>query len=455
MIGHLNRESLEQLAEGSLPAQDVRMVQTHLEACAACRRELDAARRYFAAMKAMPAVPASREFASHVRARIEAEEKSRWWRRLSALLVPAQSPWGAAGIGAVLGGLVLAGFFGLRGGEDAPTVLASRDAGVKGRVEEVREVLPPTYAPAPAPVSPSPAASALAEASESADGDPQGFAAAKPVARLSERKAAAARAEEAESSAEGGEAEKARDAQAETFAQAAKPKQQLNQATMMYSAGNADDSEGQVAGAEAPEAKGPLAMARGRSEPGAPERGASAKQASAGAVSDSDPSEARQEAAPPPLPPAAAPARENLAMADQVSEAVPEVALAKKIRKAAPTSAAAAEVAASASEGRRALEAAAPLPSVRVKLDSDIFVPAEGWAAWLRKRGAVAEAGAAHATEWTVTFPSDRAEGLRTALDSLGKVEGWPAVLPALPAAPAAPEATAQNSRRLRLIFTP
>ena len=83
--GHLTSETLEQFAEGSLPASETAPVDAHLQGCERCSAELDTVRSLFTMLEDLPRFAPSPAFGDAVMARVQiAPQESRalaWLRR--------------------------------------------------------------------------------------------------------------------------------------------------------------------------------------------------------------------------------------------------------------------------------------------------------------------------------------------------------------------------------------
>lgn len=104
--GHLGGELLGDYAEGLLDPAARREAEVHLQACADCRRELEAVQGYFRDMAGLDTFKAPDRFLTRVHGRIA--KTSPWKRILAALSSPRLLPVPLAALSVVLLGVYLA-----------------------------------------------------------------------------------------------------------------------------------------------------------------------------------------------------------------------------------------------------------------------------------------------------------------------------------------------------------
>jgi hypothetical protein len=91
---HLTAETLEQLAEGSLPSVEAAGARTHLDVCGRCAAELEAFQSLFAMLGTLPRFAPSAVFADGVMARVQlATQESRVMALLRRLLPTTRRGW--------------------------------------------------------------------------------------------------------------------------------------------------------------------------------------------------------------------------------------------------------------------------------------------------------------------------------------------------------------------------
>ncbi|MQA89863.1 MAG: hypothetical protein GEU90_06465 [Gemmatimonas sp.] len=90
---HLTAETLEQLAEGSLPPAAATGAHTHLEACSCCASELDAIQCLFTLLGKLTRFAPSASFGDGVMARVQLAQESRVLALLRRLLPTTRRGW--------------------------------------------------------------------------------------------------------------------------------------------------------------------------------------------------------------------------------------------------------------------------------------------------------------------------------------------------------------------------
>lgn len=94
-----------------LPAEQMALLDRHMALCAACREFRDGQSLVWEALDGWEAEPVSADFDRRLYARIEADEKSSWWRRMMDAIGPYVArpmiPVTAVACLVVVGGLML------------------------------------------------------------------------------------------------------------------------------------------------------------------------------------------------------------------------------------------------------------------------------------------------------------------------------------------------------------
>lgn len=101
-MAHLSEWTLEQLAEGALPAEEEAGTAAHLAACARCTAELDAYRALFSALADLPRFAPSPVFGDAVLARVQiAPQAASWMVTVQRWLPTTGRGWALLGVALV------------------------------------------------------------------------------------------------------------------------------------------------------------------------------------------------------------------------------------------------------------------------------------------------------------------------------------------------------------------
>jgi hypothetical protein len=390
-------------------------------------------------MKGLPTIPAGRDFAAQVRGRIEAKEKSRWWRVLAKILVPGQSPLGAAGVGVVLATFLLAAFFTFRPEDNGFSVAAVSEPheNTQDQKRETQKKLSRT------------------ETEPNLDEAPATLAMAAPAPPSSneleraEGMGSSSRGSVGDSYADADEAlakEERHPQAADEFARVAKSRARQSVGTVAAISGRTEPEE----------RSNGSASAWGKSQQ--PEAGAGIKSeeevlSENKAKSKADEVLAYVDAAEPQASSAtafekasqpsvqSAPKRASESASAPVSASAPEISSEPKVGS---TSESTSELTSqlrneTISETIRPLAtsakpSSAPTPSIteiRVRVKPESAGPGvDGWAGWVRSRGGEVDKGNRDEENILVRIPPSQWQSLKASLDSLGSVEGWPKGVP-------------------------
>ncbi|MDB5106691.1 MAG: hypothetical protein JWP91_4380 [Fibrobacteres bacterium] len=138
---HLDGDRICDLAEGAMGAAERAIAETHLQGCAACRREVEAAKGYFREMKSLEPVKAPANFLANVRARLPAP--SPWRRLVSAISRPLRAIPLQIAVLTVIGITAISSYLYQRGG------ILETDRPVPGAVTRKMESAAPIASLAP------------------------------------------------------------------------------------------------------------------------------------------------------------------------------------------------------------------------------------------------------------------------------------------------------------------